>query len=287
MPTALARGTGFAPRAQADGEGLRFRPLHPLFGTEVEGIDLAGDMPDEVTRRLRAALGAHLVLVFREQRLAPEAQLAFTTRLGRVMRHPLPALTLRGVPEIVVEAPGRDDRDQLWHMDLAWTETPNGISALAAGELEPGTWVTEFASQVAAYERLGPWLKHRIEFLEVEHRHRRGAAAGLAGAVHPLVRLDPGTGRRALLLDSASARQIRGLSREESDDLLHRLQAAATHPAITLRHHWRPGDVVLWDNMGVQHRTSFSERGRLHRTMVSAPPPIGPRQVAMPWVSAG
>ncbi|MGG5821120.1 TauD/TfdA dioxygenase family protein [Falsiroseomonas sp. HW251] len=262
---------------------LRLRPLHPLFGAEVEDIDLSRD--GAVIPALRRALASHLVLVLRGQSLTPVQQVAVTALLGPVARHPLAALSLPGSPEVVVEDSGGDDRESRWHADLAWSATPASVSAVAAHEADGLT--TEFATQVGAYERLDPWLRDRIEFLEAEHDHPRRAATGLPAVAHPLVRLDSGTGRRALLLDPSSAGRIRGLPAAESDDLLHRLHAAATHPALVWRHRWTAGDLLLWDNAALLHRTRRAAAGRLHRTMVRGEAPVGPAAVSMPWVSAG
>jgi taurine dioxygenase len=267
--------------------GLRIRALHPVLGAEVEGVDPAALPSPSTLAELRRALSRHHVLVFRGARLSPAAQVDFTTRLGALEQHPAPHLTLPGERGIVVEEPGRDDRELDWHADLAWSAVPSRYSAQSAEAIEDGGWVTEFAGLFAAYDRLDMWLRERIEFLEVEHDHPRRHAAGAPPAVHPLVRIEPGTGRRALFLDAGSARRIVGLHPAESADLLHRLQATATHPSIVFRHAWRTGDLLVWDNLAVLHRLRYAAQGRLLRTMVRGVAPVGPRQVMVPWVSAG
>jgi taurine dioxygenase len=266
---------------------IALRPLAGPFGAEVAGLPLAVLPPPAVLEALRGALERHLLLVLRDQHVTPEAQLAFTARLGAPARHPLARLGHPAHPAIVVEAPGEDDRDADWHADLSWCAAPNRLSVLSAAGLPDGAWATEFASGVAAYAALDPWLRDRIEFLEAEHDHPRRIAAGLPPAIHPLVTVDPRSGRRALLLGGGTARRVVGLPAAEGADLLHRLHAAATHPSVVVRHAWRPGDLVLWDNLAVLHRARFAAPGRLHRTMVRGAPPVGPRDLAVPWVSAG
>ncbi len=272
---------------QAAPGGFILRPLHPLFGVTVVGLDAGAPLSAETFGLLRAALRDHLLVVIGDRFLTPEAQTSFTARFGPLALHPLATLALAGRPDVVVEAQGCDDRDAAWHTDLIWSAAPSRVSVLVAPEAAQGVWATDFANQVTAYARLDAWLKDRIEFLEVEHDHPRRAAAGLPPVVHPLVQVDPGTGRRALLLDGTTAQRVRGLPHAESDDLLHRLQAAATHPAIVVRQLWRAGDLVIWDNTALQHRSIRPTGSRLHRTMVAGRPPVGPRQLAMPWVSAG
>lgn len=273
------------PCLDAQGAVTCLARLHPLgiFGVEFEG-DATGEAGIAV---LRAALDRHLLVVLRGQDVTPAAQLRLTAWLGQPTRHPLARLGHHEHPDIVVETPGEDDRDAHWHADLSWATAPNRFSVLSAAEVPEGTWVTEFASGVAAYAALDPWLKDRIEFLEAEHDHPRRVATGLPLAVHPLVTVEPGTGRRALLLGGGTARRIVGLPEAEGAALLHRLHAAATHPSVVLRHAWRPGEVVIWDNLAVMHRSRFAAPGRLHRSMVRGAPPLGPRDLAQPWVVAG
>jgi alpha-ketoglutarate-dependent taurine dioxygenase len=261
--------------------------LHPVLGAEFEGFDIA-DHPDaERLAALRRALRAHLVLVLRHQRITPLALLAFTRQLGAPQPHPLASLTLSDVPEIVVEEPVYDAHDLLWHADLAWTDQPNRTSVLAFGASAAEGAVTEFSSLVAAYDGLSPWLKDRIEYLEAEHDHPRRLATGGATPRHPLVHVEVETGRRCLMPGGATARRIPGLPPGESDDLLHRLRCAATHPAVVFTHRWRPGDVVIWDNLAVLHRHGAAGRIRLLRSMVQGPLPVGPASLTNAWVSAG
>jgi taurine dioxygenase len=283
-------GGAVAPRhapTAAPRRALEFAPLDQSFGVELRGLDTTAPIPPALAETLRATLDRHLLLILRGAAMTPESQIAFTAALGTPARHPLALLSHPRHPAIVVEAPGQDDRDAHWHADLSWAAAPNRISILSAADIPEGAWATEFASGVAAYARLDPWLKDRIEFLEAEHDHPRRIAAGLPPVTHPLVTVDPRSGRRALLLGGGTARRVVGLSDAEGADLLHRLHAAATHPSVVLRHAWREGDLVLWDNLAVMHRARFAAPGRLHRTMVRGERPVGPRDVGTAWVSAG
>ncbi|WP_270939319.1 TauD/TfdA dioxygenase family protein, partial [Falsiroseomonas oryzae] len=231
---------------------------------------------------LRPALRDHEVLVLRDQALRPDRQAALAACLAPpAMGRPSPPA--RAPHVLVGEAEEFDGR---WRADLAWSPEPGRVVVAVQDDARDGRVTTEFASQVAAHARLAPWLRDRIEFLDVEHAAPQDGGAGLPGAVHPLVSVDPETGRRALLLGDAAQRVV-GLAHADSDDLLHRLQSAATHPAVVLRHGWREGDVVIWDSLAVQHRSTGPAAGRLRRAVLCGPPPPGPREVTMPWVSAG
>lgn len=280
---------------------LSVAPLHPLFAAEVAGLDLSAPLPDAAPRAIREALRRFRLLVFRDQRLTPAEQVAFTGRLGAPALHSMADLRSPGRPEVVLEADadglgrGPGLGDLRWHADLSYTTHPNRASALHAETLPEEGGATLFADQCAAYDRLDPWLAHRVEFLEAAHDPAlRSGADGVPWAlppvVHPVVRLDPETGRRGLFVDEDTTARLLGVPEPEAERLLRRLVAAATDPAVTYRHAWRPGDLVLWDNLAVLHRAEPRAAGqawRLRRTMVAGGAPFGPATVTQAWMMAG
>jgi taurine dioxygenase len=107
---------------------------------------------------------------------------------------------------------------------------------------------------------------------------------------HPVVRVDPETGRRGLFVDEDTTTRLLGVPEPEAATLLRRLCAAAADPAVTYRHAWRPQDLVLWDNQAVLHRAEPRTEGhawRMHRSMAAGSRPYGPAAVVQPWVMAG
>jgi taurine dioxygenase len=280
---------------------LHVTPLHPGFAAEVSGgLDLAAPLPDAVLGALRTALGSYRLLVLRDQRLTPGEQVAFTRRLGAPAVHVAAGAQLPDQPEVVLETDATDGRvgfglgGRRWHADLSYTPQPNRISALHARSLPlVGGAVTLFADQCAAHDLLDAWLAHHVQFLEAEHdlSRRSGHGAGeLPPVAHPVVRVDPETGRRSLFVDEDTTTRLLGLPEPEAARLLRRLHAAATDGAVTYRHGWRRGDLVLWDNQTVLHRTEPTTTGqswRMHRTMVAGARPLGPAAVLQPWVMAG
>lgn len=286
--------------------------LHEGFGVALEGLSLSPTADDAVFDALRALVAAHGLVVLRDQILAPAAQAAVTRRLGRPEIHALDHARHLEQPEIVVEgnadaAQGLGDAGLAWHADLTWRATPTRLSLLRAEHLPAAAGEIFFAHQGLAHDRLDPWLRWRIEYLDAEHDHDRrcrGGAPGwrarppLAGsqraahppAVHPVVRLDPITGRRSLFVNEGTTTRLLGVPEEEGARLLTRLLAAATDPAVVHRHRWQPGDLLLWDNAMLLHRVAATAPGeviRLHRSAVSGERPVGPLSVAQPWVVAG
>ncbi len=286
--------------------------LHPAFGVAVDGPALDADAPGSLLTALRDLVLAHGLVVLRGQTLPPAAQAGLTRRLGRPEIHALAHARHRDQPEIVVEgnadaAEGLGDAGLDWHADLTWRAAPSRLSLLRAEHLPVAGGEILFAHQGAAHDRLDPWLRWRIEYLDAEHDHDRrcqGSTPGwrprppLAGAardahpvvVHPVVRLDPVTRQRSLFVNQGTTTRLLGLAPEEGERLLARLLAAATDPTVVYRHRWQLGDLLLWDNALLLHRVVAAAPGeviRLHRSAISGEPPVGPLATAQAWVVAG
>ena len=153
-----------------------------------------------------------------------------------------------------------------WHIDGATQAVPQKATLLSAREVDPAGGDTEFASTYAAYAALPDDDKEQLAALQVVHSF--AAAQLLANAdasdeeraswervptrVHPLVWTHR-SGRKSLLL-GATAAEVVGWSPEKGRSLLDRLLEWSTQPEFVLRHHWRRGDLVVWDNTGMLHR---------------------------------
>jgi taurine dioxygenase len=148
---------------------------------------------------------------------------------------------------------------------------------------------TQFANMYAAYEDLPPEMKEEIATLRVEHRYessRRGTriltlaadeAALVPEVTHPLVRVHPQTGHKALYLNPNRMERIVGLGRAESDRLLDALVAHAVSERYQYRHKWRQGDVLIWDNRCTMHKANgdyaLGARRFMHRIMIEGTVP--------------
>lgn len=275
---------------------LDCKPLHPLFAAELVGVDLRQTRDPAMLDAIRAAMDRYAVLVFRDQPFTDDEQVAFATRLdGRL--HTQTSLSALGANRFgnealtdisSVKANGEladvaDRRrlsilsNRLWHTDASFVDPAGRYSLLSARVVPEVRADTEFADMRSAWDGLPPDEQHRVEGLRVFHsivhsRHVIGfdfsteEAARLPGAIHPLVRTLPGSGRRSLYLAS-HASHIVDWPVPEGRILLLDLVEHATQPQFVYRHIWQPRDLVIWDNRATMHRARPFDDTRYRREL--------------------
>jgi taurine dioxygenase len=286
---------------------LSVRLLGKRLGAEISGVDLSRPLDDATFARISDAFFEHQVVVFRDQRLAPAQQVAFTRRFGELEHHVRKEHRLAEHPEILVvsnvvdesgRAIGVQDAGRFWHSDLSYKRVPSLLSALYALEVpvKDGAVLgaTSFASTIAAYEGLPDALKRRVEGLRNVHSYRfyrtknaqaqkaeqaRGARVvqehvlseeqlkSVPDVEVPVVRTHPVTGRKGLFINEAHTSCIVGLPEEEGGALLAELCAHIVEPEFRYEHQWRAGDLLMWDNCAVQHKANFDYDLPLRRVM--------------------
>jgi alpha-ketoglutarate-dependent 2,4-dichlorophenoxyacetate dioxygenase len=277
---------------------LTLRQLHRHFVAEVSPVDLRRVDDRETLAQIRAGLDEYAVLVFREQPFTDEEQLAFAQRFDGQLHSRTGAAAI-GKSRLGTEALSdisnvdetgdilrSGDRrrtyglgNRLWHTDASFVDPPGRYSLLSARIVPPVPADTEFADMRAAYDALPADVKARIEGLRVHHsiaysRQTLGFEFSedeqekLKGAIHPLVRTIPRSGRRSLYVASHASRII-DWPVPEGRLLLRDLIEHATRPEFVHRHAWRVGDLVIWDNRATMHRARPFEdtkyRRELHR----------------------
>lgn len=224
-------------------------PLAGLIGAEVE-VDLRF-IDDDVFERIHQAFLEHVILVFPNQRLTPDDQLAFARRFGDLYRYPHGPGMKNHDLILPINLPSGIRRGR-WHSDATFDERPPAISILSARELPSRGGETAFANQYAAFDALSAGMKKLLAGLEAVHdasSHNRPEE----WTTHPALRTHPETGRTALFVNSEFTRRFAHLSAEESAGLLNYLTMHAHRPEFCYVHRWRPGDVVMWDNRAAQH----------------------------------
>jgi taurine dioxygenase len=251
---------------------MSVRQLAPSFCGEVDGIDLA-QLDGAAAAAVKAAWLAHKVLVFHGQRLDEDGLVAFAQRLGEVEIH-LRQTRMDGRREVMLVSNktengkpiGRLGNQELnWHMDQIFMAQPTAGTILYAVEVTPEGGDTWFCDLGAAYAALPPQLKTRIDGLRAVHSAAtadRRVGIQLTEeqkkqapeVIHPLVRTHPLAGGKALYFSMNHTDRIDGMSELDSLELLDELRRHATAPQFVYVHHWRVGDLVLWDNAATMHR---------------------------------
>lgn len=262
---------------------LTFRKLRPRFAAEADAIDLRGVSDRATLDAIRGAMDEYAVLVFRDQSFEGGEQLAFAKRFDGALHAKTGAAVLgknRLGDEALTDISNVDeggnlmragDRrraytlgNRLWHTDASFEDPPGRYSMLLAKVVPPVPADTEFADLRAAYDALDDDTRRTLEGLRAHHsiaysRQTLGFEFSaqeqrkLPGAVHPVVRTNPRTGRRSLYLASHASRII-DWPVPEGRLLLRELVEHATQPQFVYRHAWRVGDLVIWDNLATMHR---------------------------------
>lgn len=288
---------------------LTFRTLHPHFVAEVGPIDLRRVRDRETLEQIRAGMDEHAVLVFRDQPFADEEQLDFAQRFDGALHTKTGAAVLRksrlgndALSDIsnldengeIIQSSDRRRMyalgNRLWHTDASFQDPPGRYSMLSARVVPPVAADTELADMRAAYDALPAEMKARLEGLRAHHSiaHSRQTLGfefspaeqeALKGAVHPLVRTLPRSGRRSLYVASHASRIVEWPV-PEGRLLLRDLIEHATQPEFVYRHAWRVGDLVIWDNRATMHRarpfddTKYRRELRRVTTLDIEPAPV-------------
>ena len=263
---------------------VKIRQIGPCFAGEVEGVDMSKPLSREDVAAVHTGMDQYAVLVFHDQDITDEQQLAFTQSLGDIehaigssLRAPdeyrLPT-TFADVSNLDKDNAvyKRDDRrrlfaigNRLWHSDSSFKTTPAKYSLLHAVSLPSKGGNTEYADMRAAYDALDAVTKAEVEHLVCEHsqifsRQQLGffdltdeERERFKPVRQCMVRTHPVTKRRSLYL-SSHAGSILGWPVPEARAFLRDLIEHATQREFVYKHQWRLGDLVMWDNRQTMHR---------------------------------
>ncbi|MDA0654844.1 MAG: TauD/TfdA family dioxygenase [Proteobacteria bacterium] len=276
-------------------------PVSDVIGAEVRRADLA-TVDDKTLSAIHAAWMDHCVLLFRDQKIDARDLVMFSKRFGELDIAPANEngdSGFGGFPEVLVLSNVMEDGKAIgalgnaeaqWHTDMNYIDEPPTGSVLLSVEVPDEGGNTGFSNMYRALDDLAPSLRARIDGLKIKHDSSTNSGGYLRagaeqvidvttcpGAVHPIVRTHPETGRKALYLGRRRSAYIMGLPLEESEALLDALWAHASQPKYSWHHQWRVGDVVMWDNRCAMHRRdSFDNTKRriMHRTQIKGDRPF-------------
>ena len=259
-------------------------PLSAALGVEISDLNLQDGLDSSTAAQLDALLARHLLLVIRDQDLAPAQMLAALSALGEPMRQHHSSTLVADCPDIAILASTDSPRDAsgkalplgaaCWHSDHINHERPPKCTILHAKQLPSSGGDTSFANMRSAYRRLPVARRERAERLRMVSGMERGPSFAQpidrerhkSQSVHPFVRTHPVTGEHALYFHPGKLDHFEGMSREDSMAYLDELQQQVLTPEVIYRHKWRVGDVLLSDNRACLHKAHDDydhDQGRL------------------------
>ena len=281
-------------------ESFTLHEMSPACGAIIEGIDLSQDLTNRQFDEIHEALLDRTVIVFRDQHITPDQQVAFARRFGE----PQPAEVSgfeksKDNPEIDIleydaDNPPHVTRD-LWHTDFVGTERPTMGTVLYAKVIPPRGGDTVWVNTVAAYEALSDRMKAHLDGLWAFHdsyqpydehvrpdmwagegtdyiKERR---ATYRPALHPVVRTHPVTGKKGLFVNESMTTLIKDIDKRESDYLLRYLFDYLRTPEFNYRHKWQTSDLAVWDNRLSLHYALFdyTDHRLMHRIVIQGDVP--------------
>lgn len=285
---------------------MEITPLDAGCGAEVSDIDLSEPLDADTVAALREAWLEHIVLVFHGQALTDAQLLGFSRHFG-VLEYPPSKLlnysrgsgqkadvpieinVISNVIENGKKIGQLGNAEAHWHSDTPFVERPPSASILHALEIPPVGGNTSFLNMYAAYEALPPHILAKIDGKRCKHdvshtsdgilRHdyeESADASQCPGPYHPIIRIHPETGRKALYLGKRAHAYIEELPVAESEAMLDEIWALSVRPEFIYEHIWTKGDVLMWDNRCAMHRREAfdgNERRIMHRSQLQGDVP--------------
>ena len=270
--------------------------LSASIGAEIRNVDLTTELPKSAIDTIHDALMEHETVMFRNQAISSEQHLAFGARFGELSIHPFSPNRPEMQEMIVLDNDGSNQplSTDVWHSDEMFRADPPLGTILRADIVPPLGGDTLFASMTAAYEGLSDHMQQLIADLDAVHdflpwrrlftdsaesrEKLRDMEDRYPKASHPVVRVHPVTGRKALFVSSQFTLRINGMREMESRHVLNILFDQAKIPEYQMRVKWQPNTMVFWDNRSVQHYATHDylpHRRRMERVTIKGDVPFG------------
>ncbi len=264
---------------------LTVTQLTRALGAEIRGLDLNQATADDV-ERIRAELLEHLVLFFPDQELSWDGHTAFGRKFGELELHPNLPGPAGGPPEMVELRASAGGVADEWHTDVTFLPNPSVMSIMHMVTCPEVGGDTMWANQYLAYAELSEPMRDLLSGLTALHDAAPHGRPEMR-SIHPVVRIHPETGRRALLVNDHFTRRIVELSHDESEALLRFLRGWSTQERFSVRYRWTPGTVAIWDNRCTQHCVvnDFDGERVIQRVTVLGEPPRGSDPRWEPYVN--
>lgn len=258
-------------------DAVSFAPLHPDIGAEVRGVDLRQELDADTLGRIKQVWAERSVLLLRDQDISEDDQFRFARHFGAIADRVKPPVEKRAW------RPDRENRMQLvtdrldeegralgslghgemwFHTDKCYVEAPHRASFLYAMEIPSVGGDTRFASLYRAYDALPQDLKDRLEGRRVlqVYDFTKDAVADVTERLEellhhwqPIFVTNPDSGKKAVYVCRLMSAAIEGLEKDDSDAVLDRIADIVEDGAHVYQHTWRPGDLIVWDNLSSVH----------------------------------
>ena len=271
---------------------FRFQELHPELGVEIADLDLSEELDADSIATLRDLFDRRGLLLLRGAGFTPDEQ---SYLVGIVIGQTVPTDRAAAVALTHTYANYVTNKDEdgyarfgelLFHCDMMWAETPIEVISLYGRRVDPPTVPTRFASMGSALATLPADLRSRVAEFKAVHetgQQRRGAHKDQLvvpqhevhrSTAKPVIWRHPRTGRELLYVSQQMTARIEGLDPAESEALLEELFAHLYRQEAVLDHEWQQGDLVVWDNLALQHARGNVEIEGPERTLRKV---IGPK----------
>lgn len=265
------------------------KPAARTFAAIVSGVDVAALQDDAAFARLLEVFHRYRVICLRAQTLTPRQLADFASCFGELEDYHLADYMIPDVPQVRIisneivngKNVGATNAGMYWHSDLSYRPNPAGATLLYGLSCPQEGGNTLFADMVAAYAALPDAMKARIAGLSTVrdrsyrysefYPNRPPLTAAQKAAVppveHPLVRVHPVTGEKALYVSAGSCSHIPGMDVQAGRQLIAELEAFATQSQFVYSHAWQAGDLVIWDNSVSLHCATPFDTSKYIRKM--------------------
>jgi len=249
---------------------IRPVPRMPNFAAWIEGVDLTQPLCEPVKAELRQALFDFEVIFFKPQTITPQQHVALGQVFGPISTGSYFDRNAE-VPEMEMIVSDRERPPAIdnWHTDISWKLNPPLGTAIQITVTPPAGGNTCWSSTSKAFEWLSPGMQQYLEGLEAMHTWEqsgfreylgdKGEEALIAAikaakpVIHPVVRVNPDSGRKCIYVNSDFTRSIVGIDRHEAKGVLQFLLGWLQRPEFMVHHQWEAGGIAIWDNRSTQH----------------------------------
>jgi len=267
-----------------ESQGLTITPLHPLIGAEVKGIDLSGELDAATLGVIKQAWADHTLLLFRDQDMSSDDQLRLADHFGPIATRVIPpaGTSIPAGPEwtnVMLITDRKDENgdalgalghgDMWFHSDKCYRPKPHRVSFLYGIEIPNEGGHTKFSSLYSAYDNMSDALKQKLadafvmQGYDYGNTRRVDPNVDLEDILHyrqPMIVTNPSSGRKSLYIARLNTMWIEGMERDESEEILGELFDLTERHDNYYEHVWRPGDLVMWDNLACLHaRTDWPD----------------------------